>query len=333
MEINNRTVRLNERPNGLPEKKIWSFNEENFDLKLDDNQFIIKNEFISLDPAMRGWLNDARSYIKPVNVGDVMRAGTVGKIIKSKNKYFNEGEYVSGWGGVQDYTITNGENFQKINDDKVAKESYLGVLGMPGFTAYFGILREGQIKEGETVVVSAAAGAVGSVVGQIAKIKGCKVIGIAGGEKKCKYVTEELKFDHCLDYKSDNFFSELKNKCKGGIDVYFDNVGGSLLNHMLIFISKGARIVICGAISQYNSQKVVGPSNYLSLLVNRASMKGMVVFDYAKDYGLAQKEMRDWILSGKLKSNEDIYDGIENFHEIFLKLFNGEKKGKLILKL
>lgn len=333
MEINNRTVRLNERPNGLPEKKIWSFNEENFDLKLDDNQFIIKNEFISLDPAMRGWLNDARSYIKPVNVGDVMRAGTVGKIIKSKNKYFQEGEYVSGWGGVQDYTITNGENFQKINDDKVAKESYLGVLGMPGFTAYFGILREGQIKEGETVVVSAAAGAVGSVVGQIAKIKGCKVIGIAGGENKCKYVTEELKFDHCLDYKSDNFFSELKDKCKGGVDVYFDNVGGSLLNHMLIFISKGARIVICGAISQYNSQKVVGPSNYLSLLVNRASMKGMVVFDYAKDYGLAQKEMRDWILSGKLKSNEDIYEGIENFHEIFLKLFNGEKKGKLILKL
>ena len=333
MEINNRTVRLNERPNGLPEKKIWSFNEENFDLKLDDNQFIIKNEFISLDPAMRGWLNDARSYIKPVNIGDVMRAGTVGKIIKSKNKYFNEGEYVSGWGGVQDYTITNGENFQKINDDKVAKESYLGVLGMPGFTAYFGILREGQIKEGETVVVSAAAGAVGSVVGQIAKIKGCKVIGIAGGENKCKYVTEELNFDHCLDYKSDNFFSELKDKCKGGIDVYFDNVGGSLLNHMLIFISKGARIVICGAISQYNSQKVVGPSNYLSLLVNRASMKGMVVFDYAKDYGLAQKEMRDWILSGKLKSNEDIYEGIENFHEIFLKLFNGEKKGKLILKL
>ena len=333
MEINNRTVRLNERPNGLPEKKIWSFNEENFDLKLDDNQFIIKNEFISLDPAMRGWLNDARSYIKPVNVGDVMRAGTVGKIIKSNNKYFNEGDYVSGWGGVQDYTITNGENFQKINDDKVAKESYLGVLGMPGFTAYFGILREGQIKEGETVVVSAAAGAVGSVVGQIAKIKGCKVIGIAGGENKCKYVTEELKFDHCLDYKSDNFFIELKDKCKGGVDVYFDNVGGSLLNHMLIFISKGARIVICGAISQYNSQKVVGPSNYLSLLVNRASMKGMVVFDYAKDYGLAQKEMRDWILSGKLKSNEDIYEGIENFHEIFLKLFNGEKKGKLILKL
>ena len=333
MEINNRTVRLNERPNGLPEKKIWSFNEENFDLKLGDNQFIIKNEFISLDPAMRGWLNDARSYIKPVNVGDVMRAGTVGKIIKSKNKYFNEGEYVSGWGGVQDYTITNGENFQKINDDKVAKESYLGVLGMPGFTAYFGILREGQIKKGETVVVSAAAGAVGSVVGQIAKIKGCKVIGIAGGENKCKYVSEELNFDHCLDYKSDNFFSELKDKCKGGVDVYFDNVGGSLLNHMLIFISKGARIVICGAISQYNSQKVVGPSNYLSLLVNRASMKGMVVFDYAKDYGLAQKEMRDWILSGKLKSNEDIYEGIENFHEIFLKLFNGEKKGKLNLKL
>ena len=333
MEINNRTVRLNERPVGLPEKKTWSFNEESFDLELGENEFLIKNEFISLDPAMRGWLNDTRSYIKPVQLGDVMRAGTVGKIIKSKNKYFNEGDYVSGWGGVQDYTITNGENFQKINDDKVSKESYLGVLGMPGFTAYFGIIREGKIKSGDTVVVSAAAGAVGSVVGQIAKIKGCKVIGIAGGEEKCKYVTKDLKFDYCLDYKGESFFSELKDKCKDGVDVYFDNVGGSLLNHMLIFINRGARIVICGAISQYNSQKVIGPSNYMSLLVNRASMKGMVVFDYAKDYGLAQKEMRDWILNGKLKSNEDVYEGIENFHEILLKLFNGEKKGKLILKL
>ena len=332
MEINNRTVRLLERPVGLPTKDIWSFKEENFDLKLDKNQLLVKNEFISLDPAMRGWLNEGKSYIPPVQIGDVMRAGTVGKVIESNNERFKVGDYVSGWGGVQEYTISEGKDYQIINDNKINKQSYLGVLGMPGFTAYFGILKEGNIKEGDTVVVSAAAGAVGSVVGQIARIKGCKVIGIAGGSKKCDYVKNNLKFDECLDYKNENFFNDLRNACKDGVDVYFDNVGGTLLNKMMIFISRGARIVICGAISQYN-QKPVGPSNYLSLLVNRATMKGMVVFDYAKDYASAQKEMRDWMLNGELIANEDIYEGIENFHDIFLKLFNGEKIGKLILKI
>ena len=332
MEINNRTVRLLERPIGLPTKDIWSFKEENFDLKLYENQLLVKNEFISLDPAMRGWLNEGKSYIPPVQIGDVMRAGTVGKVIESNNERFKVGDYVSGWGGVQEYTISEGKDYQIIDDNKINKQSYLGVLGMPGFTAYFGILKEGNIKEGDTVVVSAAAGAVGSVVGQIARIKGCKVIGIAGGSKKCDYVKNNLKFDECLDYKNENFFNDLRNACKDGVDVYFDNVGGTLLNQMMIFISRGARIVICGAISQYN-QKPVGPSNYLSLLVNRATMKGMVVFDYAKDYAFAQKEMRDWMLNGELIANEDIYEGIENFHDIFLKLFNGEKIGKLILKI
>ena len=261
-----------------------------------------------------------------------MRAGTVGKVIESNNERFKVGAYVSGWGGVQEYTISEGKDYQIIHDNKINKQSYLGVLGMPGFTAYFGILKEGSIKEGDTVVVSAAAGAVGSVVGQIARIKGCKVIGIAGGSKKCDYVKNTLKFDECLDYKNENFFNNLRNACGDGVDVYFDNVGGTLLNQMMIFISRGARIVICGAISQYN-QKPVGPSNYLSLLVNRATMKGMVVFDYAKDYASAQKEMRDWMLNGELIANEDIYEGIENFHDIFLKLFNGEKIGKLILKI
>ena len=234
MEINNRTVRLLERPVGLPTKDIWSFKEENFDLKLDKNQLIVKNEFISLDPAMRGWLNEGKSYIPPVQIGDVMRAGTVGKVIESNNERFKVGDYVSGWGGVQEYTISEGKDYQIIHDNKINKQSYLGVLGMPGFTAYFGILREGDIKEGDTVVVSAAAGAVGSVVGQIARIKGCKVIGIAGGSKKCEYVKNTLKFDECLDYKNENFFNNLRNACRDGVDVYFDNVGGTLLNQMMI---------------------------------------------------------------------------------------------------
>lgn len=332
MEINNRTVRLLERPIGLPKKNIWSLNQENFDLELKENQVLIKNEFISLDPAMRGWLNREKSYISPVNLGDVMRAGTIGKIIKSKNKNFNNGNYVSGWGGVQDYIISDGKDFTRIDDNKVKKETYLGALGMPGMTAYFGILKEGNIKKGETVVVSAAAGAVGSIVGQIAKIKGCKVIGIAGGKDKSNYVKNTLKFDECLDYKKENFFNDLRSVCKKGIDVYFDNVGGELLDRMMLFISKGARIVICGAISQYN-QKPKGPNNYLSLLVNRATMKGMVVFDYAKDYDKAIIEIRKWILDGRILAKEDIYHGIENFHDVFLKLFNGEKIGKLILKI
>jgi NADPH-dependent curcumin reductase CurA len=332
MEINNRTVRLLERPFGFPKKNIWSFNEENFDLDLKKNELLVKNEYISIDPAMRGWLNKGKSYISPVSIGDVMRAGTIGVVVRSKNNFFKVGDYVSGWGGVQEYNINDGKNFNIINDKKINIKSYLSVLGMTGLTAYFGILRVGEIKKNDTVVVSAAAGAVGSVVGQIAKIKGCKVIGIAGGSKKCDYVKNILKFDDCIDYKSNNFFTNLKKSCKEGVDVYFDNVGGTILNQIMMFISKGARIVICGAISQYN-QKPTGPNNYLSLLVNRATMKGMVVFDYVDDYELAIKEMRKWILDKKLTTSEDIYEGIENFHEIFLKLFSGEKIGKLILKV
>jgi NADPH-dependent curcumin reductase len=200
-------------------------------------------------------------------------------------------------------------------------------------TAYFGILEVGKIKEGDTVLVSAAAGAVGSIVGQIAKIKGCKVVGIAGGKEKCDYVVNELGFDGCIDYKNESVKSGIKKECPNGIDVYFDNVGGDILDSALIFINKYARIVVCGAISQYNETSAKGPDNYLSLLVNRGTMTGMVVFDYVKKYPIAVEEMSNWILEGKLKSKEDIYDGIENFYEIFKKLFNGDKKGKLILKV
>jgi hypothetical protein len=211
---------------------------------------------------------------------------------------------------------------------------YTGTLGMTGMTAYFGILEIGELKEGDAVLVSGAAGAVGSVVGQIAKIKNCKVIGIAGGADKCKYLIDELGFDGAIDYKNDDIKIKLKEYFPKRIDVYFDNVGGEILDLALGRLALHARVVICGAISQYNNtSEVKGPSNYLSLLVNRASMKGMVVFDHAKDYGKASMEMGQWIKQGKLKSREDIYDGIENFYETFLKLFSGEKLGKLVLKV
>ncbi len=205
---------------------------------------------------------------------------------------------------------------------------------MPGMTAYFGILQVGKIKEGEVVVVSGAAGAVGSAVGQIAKIKGCHVVGIAGGPDKCKYLKEDLGFDDAIDYKNENLRDRLKETCPKGVDVYFDNVGGEMLDILLTRIRRKARIVICGAISQYNNKtEVKGPSNYLSLLVNRATMEGMVVMDYASQYKEAAMEMGMWMMQGKLKTKEDVYEGIESFHETFLRLFSGEKLGKLILKV
>ena len=322
------------RPTGIPEKNTWSFEEELIsDIK--DGQILIKHQYISLDPAMRGWMNNSKSYIPPVEIGTVMRAGTVGEVIQvNNNTNFKVGDFVSGWGGVQEYSISDGKNYSIIKDKNNPIYRYLGALGMPGMTAYFGIINEGKIKSGDIVLVSAAAGAVGSLVGQIAKIKGCKVIGIAGGNEKCKYVKEQLGFDEVIDYKNDNIYSALKKYCPEGIDVYFDNVGGEILDAALAKLRMNARIVICGAISQYNNtSRTKGPSNYLSLLVNRATMSGMVVFDYKNDYPMAINQISEWFNQGKLKSNESIFEGIDNFYEIFLKLFNGNKRGKLILKI
>ena len=211
---------------------------------------------------------------------------------------------------------------------------YLGTLGMPGFTAYFGLLDVGLPKEGETVLISGAAGAVGSVVGQIAKIKGCRAVGIAGGPEKCKYVVDELGFDACIDYKNENIRQGLKEHCPNGIDVYFDNVGGEILDLALTRITRGARIVICGAISQYNNKEAVkGPANYLSLLVHGARMEGFVVFHFAHRYPEAAKQLGQWTAEGKIKSREHIEKGIENFYPTFCKLFTGQKEGKLVLQL
>ncbi|MBT3587957.1 MAG: NADP-dependent oxidoreductase, partial [Flavobacteriaceae bacterium] len=247
---------------------------------------------------------------------------------------FNVGDCIVNWGGVQQYYTTNGENCYKVDDAMVPMPKYLGALGMPGMTAYFGILQVGKIKEGDIVLVSGAAGAVGSLVGQIAKLKGCTVIGIAGGKEKCDYLVNDLGFDEAIDYKSENLLEALDKKCPKGIDVYFDNVGGEILDAALTKLRLNARVVICGAISQYNNKKdIVAPKNYLSLLVNRATMQGMVVLDYASEYEFAAKEMGMWMMQGKIKSREAIYEGIENFYETFLRLFSGDKKGKLILKI
>ncbi|MFT4802437.1 MAG: NADPH-dependent curcumin reductase CurA [Flavobacteriaceae bacterium] len=322
------------RPEGLPGSDTWKL-EENPITKPKDGEVLIQHHYISLDPAMRGWMMDRKSYIPPVQIGEVMRSGSIGKVIEANNHPdFKVGDCIVNWGGVQQYYTTNGENCYKVDDAIVPMPKYLGALGMPGMTAYFGILQVGKIKEGDIVLVSGAAGAVGSLVGQIAKLKGCTVIGIAGGKEKCDYLVNDLGFDEAIDYKTEDLIEVLEKKCPKGIDVYFDNVGGEILDAALTKLRLNARVVICGAISQYNNKKdIVAPKNYLSLLVNRATMQGMVVLDYATEYQSAAQEMGMWMMQGKIKSREDIYEGIENFYDTFLRLFSGDKKGKLILKI
>ena len=332
--MNNKQIILKNRPKGFPVENTWQL-EENKVPELEEGEILIQHHYISLDPAMRGWMNDTKSYIPPVALDHVMRAGAIGKVIKNNNNpNFDIGDCVTSWGGVQQYSVSNGDGWFKVDEKLATMPMYLGTLGMPGMTAYFGILEVGKIKEGDIVLVSGAAGAVGSIVGQIAKIKGCTVIGIAGGQEKCNYIKNELGFDEAIDYKSENIYSALKKKCPKGIDVYFDNVGGVILDAALSKLRMHAKVVICGAISQYNNKhKINGPSNYLSLLVTRSTMQGMVVMDYSKDFGKAAKEMNTWLQAGTLKSREDIYEGIENFRETYNRLFTGEKNGKLVLKV
>lgn len=329
----NTQLLLNERPIGFPSEQVWKLEKSEVP-EPSEGQLVAKVLYVSLDPAMRGWINDAKSYVPPVQIGEVMRAGGVGKVVSSKHPKYNVGDYVYGMTGIQEYCLTDGHGWVKVDPTLLPLPRYLGTLGMPGFTAYFGLLDVLKPQEGQTVLVSGAAGAVGSVVGQIAKIKGCRVVGIAGGAEKCRYVVEELGFDACIDYKNDNVYKGIKEHCPNKVDMYFDNVGGEILDMALAHINRGARIAICGAISQYNNKEnVKGPANYLSLLVNGATMEGFVVIQFTSRYGEAAKQLGQWTAEGKIKSREHIEKGIENFYPTFQKLFSGEKKGKLVLQI
>ena len=333
MSAVNSLFKLAARPVGMVKRSDFSYEEAPVP-EPKEGELLIAVRYISLDPAMRGWMNEGKSYIKPVAIGEVMRAGTVGEVVASKHPDFAVGEFVSGTQGVQRFAISDGRGLIKIDPKLAPLPKYLNTLGMPGMTGYFGLLDVGQPKAGETVVVSAATGAVGQVVGQIAKLKGCRVVGIAGGQEKCDYAVQELGYDACIDYKRGPIFPGLAQHCAEGIDVYFDNVGGDILDAVLTRIRMKARIVICGAISQYNNTTpIAGPKNYLSLLVNRARMEGIVVFDWAPKYGEAAKEMAGWMAAGKLKSKEDIVKGLETFPETLLKLFSGENFGKLMIEV
>ncbi len=332
MTDENIQVRLAARPIGLPTDSDWEIRREPVP-QAKEGQFVAEVLYVSLDPAMRGWMNAAKSYIAPVEIGAVMRAGGIARIRESKLPGFDVGEHVFCMTGVQQFCVSDGRDAQKVQPDIAPLPTFLGVLGMTGLTAYFGILDVGAISAGETVVVSGAAGAVGSVVGQIARIHGCRVAGIAGGKQKCDYLIDELGLDAAIDYKNGGLRKALRKHCPDGVDVFFDNVGGETLNTVLPMLRMHGRVVICGAISQYNNTgPVTGPSNYMSLLVSRARMEGFVVFDYAKRYPEAVAAMVGWIADGRLKSQEQIEDGIENFPAALLKLFEGGNFGKLILR-
>jgi NADPH-dependent curcumin reductase CurA len=330
----NHQVRLAARPSGLPGPEVWQHTEEPV-AEPGDGRFVVRVTHLSLDPAMRGWMNDARSYVPPVGIGEVFRALGGGEVVASRHPDFAVGDHVTGQFGAQEYAESDGATVQAVDLSIAPMSTHLSVLGMTGMTAYFGLFDVGAMAEGETVLVSGAAGAVGSVVGQLAKIRGGRAIGIAGGKEKCALLVDELGFDAAIDYRSEDVNKAIRAAAPEGVDVYFDNVGGEILDAALARLRMHARVVLCGAISQYNAEGgPVGPANYLSLLINRARMEGFLVFDYADRYPQAAAEMAGWLREGKLRSAEDVVTGsVADFGDTLLRLFRGANTGKLVLQI
>jgi NADPH-dependent curcumin reductase CurA len=329
----NRQIQLIRRPQGEPVAEDFAFAESEIPAP-GEGELLVRNRYISLDPAMRGWMREQRSYIEPVALGSVMRAGAAAEVIESRHPDFKPADFVTGLFGVQEFAVTGATGVTKVDAQHAPLTHWLNALGMPGMTAYFGLLDVGQPQPGQTVVVSAAAGAVGPTVGQIARIKGCRAVGIAGGHAKCRMVVQEYGFDGCVDYKSPDFRAQLKAACPKGIDVYFDNVGGEVLDLVITQLAPKARVVLCGAISQYNrTGAAAGPANYLALILYRARMEGMVVFDYAARFHEGVADISAWMSEGKLKSKEQVIDGIENFYDALMMLFRGQNSAKLVLKV
>jgi NADPH-dependent curcumin reductase CurA len=333
MSESNTQVRLASRPSGMLTSEVWEVTEEPLP-DARDGHVLVEVHLLSLDPAMRGWLNDVPSYVPPVGLGEIMRALGVGRVRASGDERFAEGDWVSGVTGVQEHALLDAAALTPIDVALAPPETYLGALGISGMTAYFGLLDVGRPQAGQTVAVSGAAGSVGSLVGQIAKLKGARAVGIAGGPEKCAWLTHELGFDAAIDYRAENVGRALHAAAPDGVDVFFDNVGGPILDAALARLARGARVVICGAISQYNDVAVTGPSNYLMLLVRRARMEGFVVFDYASRYAEAVREIAGWLADGSLRTREELVDGgVRAFPEALLKLFRGENTGKLVLRV
>jgi NADPH-dependent curcumin reductase CurA len=332
MPVMNKQVLLASRPQG-------AVTEDNFRIvetpvvKPGDGEVLVRNEWLSLDPYMRGRMNDVKSYVKCVAIGEVMVGQTVGEVVESRDANFKPGDKVATPSGWQLYGVVSGKELTRIDAQRAPASAYLGVLGMPGMTAWFGLLEIGQPKPGNTVVVSAASGAVGSVVGQLAKLKGCRAVGIAGGRAKCDYVVNELGFDACIDYKAGDLLAQLREQCPQGIDVNFENVGGAILDTILRVMNMRSRIVVCGLISEYNATEPYGYTMLRSVLVNRIRMQGMIVFDWKDRYGEALKGLSGYLAEGKLKYRESIVEGIDNAPKGLIALLKGENFGKQLIKL
>ncbi len=331
----NRQVTLASRPTGYPEPANFRLKESPI-AKPGDGEFLVRMLWLSVDPYMRGRMRDAPSYAPPLEIGDVMVGGAVGEVVESKHPSYSEGEIVEGMFGWQTHAISDGsEMVRKVDPSRAPISTALHVLGMPGMTAYFGLMDVGQPKEGQTVVVSGAAGAVGSLVGQIAKTQGCRVVGTAGSDSKVAWVTEELGFDAAFNYKTTrDYTAKLAALCPDGIDVYFDNVGGEITDAVLRNINVGARIAICGQISQYNlSEPEQGPRLLFQLIIKRARIQGFLVFDFADRYREGMDRMSAWLEQGRIRYRENVVSGIENAPAAFIGMLRGENIGKQLVKV
>jgi NADPH-dependent curcumin reductase len=328
----NRQVLLKSRPDGAPGLDNFEFAQRPMP-EPGDGEVLMRNRYLSLDPYMRGRMSAAKSYAKPVEIGDPMVGGTVGEIVASRNAKFDAGDTVLGYGGWQDYAISSGVGLRKLDPAAAPVTAWLGVLGMPGMTAYAGLLEIGQPKPGETVAVAAASGAVGSVVGQIAKIMGCRAVGIAGGPDKCRYVVEELGFQACVDHRAADLARQLEAACPAGIDVYFENVGGAVQQAVWPLLNDFARIPVCGLVAQYNATTPMPGPDMFSVLRKRLTLRGFIVTDFAAKEADFVREASAWVRSGRLKYREDVIDGLENAPAAFLGLLQGKNFGKLLVRI
>jgi NADPH-dependent curcumin reductase len=330
--MKNLQVKLAQRPKGMAQAA--DFLIENSEIpSIIEGQVLIKNHYVSIDPAIRGWMNEGTTYIQGIPIGGVIRAFAVGEIIESKNPQLSVGQMVGGLLGATTYAISDGKGLDILDIEFGELPLHLGVLGMPGMTSYFGLLDKGKPVAGETIFISGAAGVIGTTVGQIAKIKGCKVVGTAGGKEKCDYLLS-LGFDVAIDYKNEDVNLALKDHCPEGISIFFDNVGGEILDIALMNLARGARVVICGAISQYNNHtSIQGPKNYMKIVTARGEIKGIIVFDYLDQYPMAVKDIANWLKNNQLQPKSHIIKGLENFPDALKMLFEGKNFGKLLIKI
>lgn len=334
MKLKNRQVLLAERPQGMPNESTFQFVETEVP-ELEDGDVLVRTLYLSVDPYMRGRMNAAKSYAPPFEIGKPLRGGVVGKVVKSNDPHFSEGDYVNARLDWADYSVVKGKKLRKIDPSIAPIRTALYVTGMPGLTAYFGLIDIGQPKAGETVVISGAAGAVGMVVGQIAKLKGCRVVGIAGSDEKIAYLKNELGFDEVINYKTTaNLHEALKEACPNGIDVYFDNVGGEITDAVVFLLNFHARFVLCGQIAHYNDTKVeMGPRFLPYFLTRSVLLKGFIVSNYADRYEEGYHQLAKWLREGKITYKETIVDGLENAPDAFLGLFRGDNVGKMLVKV